>query len=416
MVTIKASTIDSVNNFTLDGKEYLKKDYKTYYEAFETSQTGSIQVLTYIGIVGSNSNIAPLVYVQSPKRYSSDGVTGFADYATASAYLESLLAEPTGSGTGASSFSGLAGNIADGQVPESAVKQWETSLEIHASQLTGVVLGENNTINSTLIGEPSSAFVIPNIVGIYESDYLQALGNGSIVSTTYYIRVPDLTLIDYADVLLTPESIDTSVTTDGTTITTWEDVTSNGIDATVSGAVALNLSGTDRQVEFNGGYMTFPLDDKFQKTVGTGGESFTLIWREGDVVSTSGIITSKAVATTTDREWAIFKNGADLLTINLAGREDFNNLVLTTGTNRLYILTVEADVINLWVDGVQLLTDATLAGTATKTASTQVVNINARTSGSFTGTTGNQLDMFSYVSKAISESERLAIETDYKIN
>ena len=207
MVTIKASTIDSVNNFTLDGKEYLKKDYKTYYEDFETSQSGSIQVLTYIGIVGSNSNIAPLVYVQSPKRYSSDGVTGFTDYATASAYLENLLAEPTNTGVGTST----ADAVSTSGTP--------TNFTNSTNDVQGAIDGIDTALGLVSFGDSSfPAEIIPFDVAVtdYSTTIQNAVDNNKYVildnAKTYpistRIEIPSGVRIDLNGSTVTSSTID----------------------------------------------------------------------------------------------------------------------------------------------------------------------------------------------------------------
>jgi len=219
------------------------------------------------------------------------------------------------------------------------------------------------------------------------------------------------------DVLCVPASIDPSVTIDGNTLATWEDISGNGLDATISGSVVLNLSGTERQVQFNGGWIDFPTSAIIDKDVGTpGGDSFTVVYREGDVVPTGGTMASKAVGIGGDREWQIFYNNANAISFNIAGNEDWNSTAISAGTNRLFIFTIVESALTLWVDGVLVIDNVVGLPDSFKSASAQVMNLGTRTSGGFKVSSGAQIDMFALIPTEINSNQRAVLEATWQIN
>jgi len=144
-------------------------------------------------------------------------------------------------------------------------------------------LSELGYIASVLTGEPAGTYTITNIVGIDSVSHAQAKAAQTLNSTTLYVVPENSGIESFADVYLNPLSIDPSVTVGGNAITTWEDLTDNNLDATVTGAVTLDITGGERNVQFDGGYLSFPLDNTFQKTMGV--DRFVVAWREGNVVA-----------------------------------------------------------------------------------------------------------------------------------
>lgn len=215
-------------------------------------------------------------------------------------------------------------------------------------------------------------------------------------------------------VKLEPADIDPAVTTDNTAISSWNDSSGNNLNATITNSV-LNIGSTGRQAQ-NGtaGYVALPLSASLDYNVGVGGGSFTIVWREGDVVPTTGTFVSKAVATGADREWSFFYNNANTISMNLGGSEAWSSTAITPNTNRLFIAIIDGANFNLWVDGVNVIVNSAI-GTSS-VATTQQVNIFSRTNGGFPASTGSQCDFFGMIDGAINATERGEIETAYQIN
>lgn len=232
--------------------------------------------------------------------------------------------------------------------------------------------------------------------------------------SSYSIGDPILSL--NPDIFLIPSSIDESVTVDATTLVDWVDTSGNGLDGTISGSVRLNLDGADRQVEFNGGYIDFPSSALLDKDVGTAGDSFTIIYREGSVSPTNGTIYSKAVATAANREYQQYYNTVNAVSHNLAGREEaaYVNETIPSGTNRLFVTVITADRVSSWCDGTLYVDNVLINGAEAPSA--QTLNLGSRTDGGFLVNSGATMDMFAIIPSAITTGQRTAIGTEWQVN
>lgn len=207
----------------------------------------------------------------------------------------------------------------------------------------------------------------------------------------------------------TASSIDPDVTIDGNSISVWEDMSGNGLKAIPQGTIDLNTSA-GRQIEFDGtSYLTVADNSVLDFTPGT--DEFTLIFREGDVISTAGGYgVSKAGAT--NRQYGIDYVLGELAEIHVGGVISPLSGV-PVGTNRLVIAVITTTTVNVWVDGVQVLTGGTI-GTSVNTG--QQVNIGGRTNGSYLMSAGSQIDLVAIIDQAIDTAEREAIEDEFNVN
>ena len=247
------------------------------------------------------------------------------------------------------------------------------------------------------------------------------IGYGQGIVNNPFVAFPDTAsdyILDNLSPLLylTPASIDPEVTVDGNSLTSpfWEDTSGNGFDATTGGgSFVLNIGSTGRQVEWTAASWMDITDDASLELEGT---QYTLIWRFGDDTNTSasGYVLAKAPLASTSRTGAYF-SAVDTYggmyesgTLNSAWGGS-----MTVGNNSLAIMVVNAVNYNLWVDGVQVITNQ-LVGTGN--ADLQSWNIGGRTDGSYLAAWGLMLDMIAIIPSAISTGERESIEAEWQIN
>lgn len=209
-------------------------------------------------------------------------------------------------------------------------------------------------------------------------------------------------------VFLSPETVDPAVTVDGTTVTTWEDISGNGLNAVGVGGNVLNVSPNGRQVEFSGtSYFYLPDDPRLNFQMGV--DNFTLIVREGDIIgSTSGYLLGKVDSGPFTPQYGIAYGGGVLNGVYGGGiLSGFTNV--PQGTNRLIIAVYTGPTVNVWIDGTKVLTNGTV-GTAMATG--QRVNLGGRTDGSYLANAGSMMDVARIIPSALNDTQRIAIEGD----
>lgn len=204
-------------------------------------------------------------------------------------------------------------------------------------------------------------------------------------------------------------SLDPSVAVDGLDVTTWEDVSGNGRDATVSGDVDLNISLT-RQAEFRGGYFDFP--DISELEIQGGTDERTIIAREGDVASAnSGYLFGKVSTGPFTVEYGLAYANGDVSGLYVGGNLiGFSNV--PPGPNRLFIITISTTTATVRCDGVEIGSGS--VGTALATG--QSLNLGARTDGSYLMDTGSQMDIFAMATGVASVGEITNIENEFIVN
>ncbi|WP_138111674.1 LamG domain-containing protein [Maribacter sp. ACAM166] len=244
---------------------------------------------------------------------------------------------------------------------------------------------------------------------LFMSFSFYAQGDMLLASRQQSLFVSDAILVLDPDVYYNPSSIDVSAVSDGDTVTTWEDLGANGLDATAINSIELNLVGAERMAQFNGGnsYFDVPESSFLEKQMGT--DNFTIILREGAVVQNTGYYISKADSNVSNREYGLYISGNNK---GLFGGST-TSFSPTDGTRRLYIVIITGATVDIWVDGTQVVTDDSVDTVAIQT---QSVNIGGRSDGGYMANDGAQMDLISIIPSAITNEERLEIEAQFKIN
>ncbi|MEO0573040.1 MAG: fibronectin type III domain-containing protein, partial [Bacteroidota bacterium] len=177
-----------------------------------------------------------------------------------------------------------------------------------------------------------------------------------------------------------PASIDPSVTTEGNSVTVWNDEI-NAYNGTSAGGAAptLNISpGGQRQVRFNGTDSWFNVGQIAAMNFQGGTDEFTIVVQLGENPGTQGSWFTKAGASSGSRQYTLY---------NPSTGDDVQYLVGGTGVSvdnnlsggDLIILEVTTTDATLSINGVDVITGGAI-GTATES---QDINIGARTNGSF---------------------------------
>ncbi len=188
----------------------------------------------------------------------------------------------------------------------------------------------------------------------------------------------------------------------------WDDTSGFELHGTEVGTITF----TD-EASFDGAsYYDLPDSQFLDYTPGT--DAFTIIYREGDTApTTSGYAISKLTSTSTGRQYGAFTYSGGTLNDFFAGTSSESAVGVPSGNNRLVILVVDTGTVNGWIDGVQVVTGSTNIGVETTDNS---ANIGGRSDGSYLINSGGTLDIVATIPKAISSAERLAIETEFKVN
>jgi hypothetical protein len=170
-----------------------------------------------------------------------------------------------------------------------------------------------------------------------------------------------------------PESLIASGATDGSAITGWDD-TIGTFNGTAVGSVTLNLDGTEQEAEFDGGYIDFP--DVASVDFDNQTDSYTFVWKTGTVQATTGYYFSKH--NNSGRQYGVYIGSGNDNAI-VGGSETIGGAIPSTG-NIVYVLTVNASTYNLYRDGVQVITNATVSAAQDIG---QSLNFGSRTDGGF---------------------------------
>lgn len=202
----------------------------------------------------------------------------------------------------------------------------------------------------------------------------------------------------------TPESIQGGVS-DGDAITGWND-TVGSLDGTVSGSVTLNLDGTEREVEFDGGYIDFA--DVASVDFDTGVDSFSIVVKTGTVTNTIGYLVTKHNGTT--MQYGILNGSSNDLQGNVGGTGGAG-LTFTHLGNDLFILNVNATDWDLWANGTNVDPNVSTGGGQ---AAGQSLNFGARTDGSFLF--DGSLERVAIFDKELTPAEINAIELQFQEN
>ena len=217
----------------------------------------------------------------------------------------------------------------------------------------------------------------------------------------------------------TPESIDPDVTVDGNALSgnIWEDVSGNGFHATAGGGTfELNIGSTGRQVGWTtSGYLDLPDNAALEFDPAT--DDATIICRIGDqtAVTASGYLVSKAHATAAQRVFGQYFTAAAVATNGYVGGSQFAMSNGSMPNNALVIAVISGGVLNIWVDGVQTVTNFTIGTTAVLTG--QSWNIGGRSDGGYMAAASFTMDMVAIcVGSAATEGQRLAIQNSYQVN
>lgn len=289
----------------------------------------------------------------------------------------------------------------------------------NTTQLIGNVLPSTSTTktgtwatsNGSIATVSAAGLVTGVAVGTANINFTSTDGNFVDASVITVVAASTDKIIAESPLLyLSPASIEPAVTVDGNVIAIWEDISGNNRNAIGTGINKLNV-GTNRQAEFDGNSWFHIADDAaFNFNMGTA--NFTLIVREGDVSSlTSGYLISKVPSSLASAQYGLPYASGNLSGVFAGGTlSGFTNT--PSGPNRLIIAVFTGATVNVWVDGVQVLTNGSVGTTTT----TQRLNIGARTDGSYKMNAGSMIDLVAIIPSALSTLEREGIEDDFIIN
>jgi len=176
-------------------------------------------------------------------------------------------------------------------------------------------------------------------------------------------------------------SIDATATAQGNDVDIWEDLSTNGFDATQTGTPSpeLDLNGSTRQVYFDQtDYLTFGATvsaNELDFVPGT--DEFTFVIRLGDLnpEAASGWIISKAGATASARQYGfLWVSGAPFF-VMYAGGDEFEGTGGSLAANDLIFYTMSTSTVSIQVNGT---VEESEAFTGTTTNSDEVL-IGSRT-------------------------------------
>jgi hypothetical protein len=185
-------------------------------------------------------------------------------------------------------------------------------------------------------------------------------------------------------------SIDPAATSIGDDISTWNDVSGNGVDFTQSGSNRpdLDIVSSEREVNFDSGsteWLDAPDNSVGEIVLGT--DERVIIFKEGNVTATNGAFMSKAVSTSSQRNFQIWRSGdANNTLVRFGGDSDTlgtSDGVPSGVTHRVWVIEVGTTQWRAWVNGVQVQSGRAL-NTSYADHSGQSMNIGGRTDGSFT--------------------------------
>lgn len=202
------------------------------------------------------------------------------------------------------------------------------------------------------------------------------------------------------DVYFTPDSMTASV---------WSDTSGNGLDGTVVGTASVETGSGVNVLTVNGSsYVDLPVDPSLVKVVST--DNFSVVWREGPTLWTTGYAISKADANGANREFGVFFSGTAVSTY-IGGVTTALATPPQVG-NKLWIMNFNAGNWEVFCDGVSLGTGTT--GSLTTTA--QSVNFFGRSDGSYLANNAAGLSVVAIIPNTLSAGDRTDIANFYQIN
>lgn len=215
-----------------------------------------------------------------------------------------------------------------------------------------------------------------------------------------------------------PSTIDVDAISDGDALSganVWTDASGNGYDLTIgTGTFELNIqTGVGRQVRWtSSAYLDVPSASELDLVPGT--DEFTIVYRIGEGINPtgSGYPLAKAPSSTSLRTGPFF-SAAQTYSGFFVGGSTSSFSDSSAPANHLLIAVISTTSLDVWIDGVQVITGGTV-GTGDPTG--QSWNIGGRTDGSYLAGTGFTMDLVALIPKAINSTERAAIETEFQIN
>lgn len=202
----------------------------------------------------------------------------------------------------------------------------------------------------------------------------------------------------------TPASVVASGSTDGSTVTGWDD-TVGSLNGTNSGSVTVNVDGADTEVEFDGGYLDFP--DVASVDFDNQTDSYSIVFKTGSTGGTTGYFISKLAPGS--EQYGVFDGSSTTLQTNIGGSNS-GGLSFTHQGNDVFILVVSGSTYDFYANNTQLVTGGAV-GTAQYTGS---LNFGSRTDGGFLS--DHSLERVAIYDKALSGAEITAIQTQYVEN
>jgi hypothetical protein len=209
-------------------------------------------------------------------------------------------------------------------------------------------------LTSSIIGEMAGAREITNIVKIYEKNFNPSLR----ISGTTYIVEPDLTLLDFGDIITSWNFRNQTETIQDEAITNIVDQYGSNDGVKIeAGTITLNIVDGKKEIKLNGSGINVGLARNLVFLNGT--ESFTLVFEIGSdfVLPVSGeeliFLTSKKLTANLDYSYRIIGSSGYLLNkiSNRDGHSGYNMSVLLP--NSRYIITYNRDtrVIDTYING-----------------------------------------------------------------
>lgn len=224
------------------------------------------------------------------------------------------------------------------------------------------------------------------------------------------------------DVYTYKNSIDAGATSDTDPVTIWNDLSGNGNDFEDSFYTApeLNINGSDREVNAGNDAnvttgMVIADASVGDKIIGT--DEFTVIYRIGASGEYhDGITFAKRAAPSGESNWHFTGESDGQQTVSIGGTGYGSNLgAVGDNSGMLVIAIITTTTVEVWIDSVEELTPQTLGSDGTSSA-TRAVGITLGLNAGFGVSGEGPLDLFAFISKAISTSEREAVEAEFQIN
>lgn len=146
---------------------------------------------------------------------------------------------------------------------------------------------------------------------------------------------------------------------------------------------SLDLIGAVRTVYFDGGVEYLRVTDTSVGEYTLGTDEFTVMVMEGDIVDDTGTLISKAVSTSGDRLWQIYKSGSTTdVRVNHGGTvTTFTSS--DTNDNRLIMVTFTTTQVRCYIDDVEAGNSPATLDTSSGDNSAQRLEVGSRSGGAF---------------------------------